>query len=184
MTHKIEAVWKKTTPELEQEISGFWVSEKALPNAEAAMLRAKQAVCIARNESGKLIAVCTARPKLIPRLRQRLYYYRTFVGSEHRNSKLVYPMMMEARNVLQQYALAQPQPECIGVIIEFENKGLGQAYPIAHDGPSKFMFIGFSPKGLDQRVSYFDGVSLQTPEQVRAAIKAAGGQLPAAAGSR
>ncbi len=178
MTHKIEAVWKKTTPELELEIAKFWVAEKALPNEAAATLRAKQAVCIARNDEGKLIAVCSVQAKLVPRLRQRLYFYRTFVGAEHRNSKLVYPMMMEARKALQEYTLSLSQPECIGILIEFENKGLGTAYRMAYDAASKFTFVGFSPKGMDQRLSYFDGVDLQTPEQVKAAVIAAGGRLP------
>jgi hypothetical protein len=186
VTHKIEAVWKKTSPELEQEIAAFWVAEKALPNEAAALQRAKQAVCIARNDEGKLIAVCSVQAKLVPRLRQRLYYYRTFVGAAHRNSKLVYPMMMEARKALQEYTLSLPQPECIGMLIEFENKGLGTAYRMAYDADSKFTFVGFSPKGLDQRLSYFDGVDLQTPAQVKAAIKAAGGRLagPGPGGAR
>ena len=168
----IEAVWKKTSPALEQEMAAFWLAERALNNEAAATQRAKQAVCIARNDAGELIAVCTVQPKLVPRLRQRLYYYRTFVGAQHRNSKLVYPMMLAARQALQDYTLALPQPECIGVIIEFENKGLGQAYRIAHDAPSKFTFIGYSPKGLDLRVSYFDGVQLQTPAQIKAVVAA------------
>lgn len=170
---RIEAVWRHTTSELEQEIAAFWLAEKALSSREAALQRAKQAVCVARNDSGALIAVCTVQAKLVPRLRQRLYYYRTFVGAQHRNSKLVYPMMLRARETLQAHVLAQALPECIGMLIEFENKGLGQHYRIAHDAPSKFSFIGFSPKGLDLRVSYFDGVALQTPAQIKAAITAA-----------
>ena len=179
MTHKIEAVWKKTTPELEQEIAKFWVSEKALPNEAAASQRVKQTVCIARNEDGKLIAVCSVQPKLVPRLRQLLYNYRTFVGAEHRNSKLVYPMAIAARLALQEYTLSLAQPECIGIVIEFENKGLGTAWRIGYDEPSKLSFFGFSPKGLEMRISYFDGVNLQTPAQVKASITATGALVPA-----
>ena len=142
MTHKIEVVWKKTSPELEQEITRFWVSEKALPNEAAAMNRVKQSVCIARNEDGKLIAVCTVQPKLVPRLRQLLYNYRTFVSAEHRNSKLVYPMAVTARLALQEYTHSLAQPECIGIIIEFENKVLGQAYRRASNDESKLNFFG------------------------------------------
>lgn len=166
----VTSVWKSTTPELEQEIAAFWLTEKALKSEDIARQRAKQAVCIARNADGDLIAICTVRAKLMPKLRQRMYFYRTFVGAQHRNSKLVYPMLLKAREALQAYTLALPQPECVGMVIEFENKALGQHYRIAHDAQSRFTFIGFSPKGLDQRVSYFDGVQLQTPAQIKQTI--------------
>ena len=180
MTHKIETVWKKTSPELEQEIIAFWVSEKALPGEAAARQRVKQSVCIARNEDGKLISVCTVQAKLVPRLRQLLYNYRTFISAEHRNSKLVYPMMITARLALQEYTHSLPQPECIGILIEFENKGLGTAWRRATNDDSKLNFFGYSPKGFEMRVSYFDDVDLQTPAQVKAAIKATGALVPAA----
>ena len=182
MTHKIEVVWKKTSPELEQEITRFWVSEKALSNEAAAMNRVKQSVCIARNEDGVLIAVSTAHPKLMPRLRQLLYYYRTFVGAAHRNSKSIYPMSLASRQALQEYTLALAQPECIGAIVEFENKALGEAYQFTHDEQTKSYFFGYSPKGLKMHVTYFEGVQLQTPEQVKAAIKATGAIVPTARG--
>ena len=179
MAHKIEVVWKQLTPELEQEIIKFWVSEKALPGEAAAAQRVKQAVCIARTEDGKLISVCTVQPKLVPRLRQLLYNYRTFIGAEHRNSKLVYPMAVTARLALQEYTRSLPQPECIGIVIEFENKVLGQAYRRATNDESKLNFFGYSQKGLEMRVSYFDDIDLQTPEQVKAAIKTTGAIVPA-----
>lgn len=178
MAHKIEVVWKKLTPELEQEIINFWVSEKALPSAAMAAQRVKQSVCIARTDEGKLISVCTVQPKLVARLRQLLYNYRTFIGAEHRNSKLVYPMMLTARLALQEYNHSLPQPECIGILIEFENKGLGQAWRRATNDDSKLNFFGYSQKGFEMRVSYFDEIDLQTPEQVKAAIKATGAIVP------
>lgn len=184
MTHKIEAVWKKTTPELEKEIIEFWVSEKALPNEAAAAQRIKQAVCIGRNDEGKLIAVCTVQAKLVPRLRQLLYNYRTFVAAAHRDSKLVYPMAIQARLILQEYTHSLPQPECIGILIEFENKGLGTAWRAATNEETKLNFFGFSQKGFEMRVSYFDNVDLQTPAQVKAAIKATGALVPTAPARR
>lgn len=168
----IEAVWKKVSPELAQELARFWVTEKALPSEQAALQRVKQVVCVGRSEAGEVIAVCTVQPKLVPRLRQRLYYYRTFVGAAHRNSKLVRPMMIAARTALQTYTQGLKQPECIGIIIEFENKALGSAYRQAFYEASKLMFIGFSPKGLELRVSYFDGMQLQTPAQIKSSIAA------------
>jgi hypothetical protein len=179
VTHKIETVWLRTTPELEKEIADFWVAEKALPGPGAAAERTKQAVCIARGDGGELIAVCSAEPRFVPRLRQLLYNYRTFVAAAHRGSKLVYPMMLAARKALQEHTLALPKPVCIGMVIEFENQGLGQAYRMAFDEASRFSFLGYSPKGLDMRVSYFDGIDLQGPDDVRAAMKAAGVKPPA-----
>ncbi len=77
------------------------------------------------------------------------------------------------RLALQEYTLRLPEPDCIGVIIEFENAGLGKHFNLAFYPNTHFCFIGYSPKGLDLRVSYFDGVPLQTPEQVKRACAAA-----------
>ncbi|HEX5757359.1 MAG TPA: hypothetical protein VFY12_13550 [Arenimonas sp.] len=164
---RFESVWQNVSPALQQEIVDFWIAENALRDPEAARRRARQAVCIARGSDGQLAGLCSVEARVVPRLRQRLYYYRTYVGAAHRGSKLIYPMLLQARQLLQDYNRQLPEPECIGILIEFENKSLGQHFPIAFDDTSKFGFIGYSPRGLDLRVSYFDGVQLQPPEKVQ-----------------
>ena len=49
MTFTFDAVWKKITPQLSQEIIEFWAAENALPKTEKPELRAQQAVIAMRD---------------------------------------------------------------------------------------------------------------------------------------
>ena len=77
---KVELIpgWKRVTPELAQELMAFWQANKVVVDAGAAATRALQAVCIARDGTGAVCGVVTAVVKVLPRVRQPLYYYRMF----------------------------------------------------------------------------------------------------------
>jgi hypothetical protein len=85
---KVSQVWKKITPELEAELVKFWTSNKAIGQESDALKRARQVVCIARDEKGELVGASTAYPRIVPRLRQPMYYYRNFIAEGARGQKL------------------------------------------------------------------------------------------------
>jgi hypothetical protein len=177
---KISTVWKKVTPELEAELIEFWNANKAVGNDADPGKRAKQAVCIARDEKGQLVGVSTAHPRIVPRLRQPMYYYRNFVAEPARRQKLAAAFLEASKKALQDFNLAQSKPLCLGMLIELENKAIA-AHRNEAQWKEGFTFIGYSPKGSPLRVWYFDGVKLFPPAQLKmgAGKKAA----PAAAGA-
>ena len=89
MKAEFHPVWKQVTPELAQELMAFWQANKAIVEAGAAANRALQAVCIARDEAGALCGVATAVVKVLPRLRQPMYYYRQFFAKGLREIKVI-----------------------------------------------------------------------------------------------
>jgi hypothetical protein len=171
---KITTVWKKVSPELETELVEFWNSHKAVGNDADPTKRAKQAVCIARDDKGQLVGVSTAHPRIVPRLRQPMYYYRNFIAEPARKQKLGTAFLEHSRKALQDFNVAQSKPLCLGMIIELENKPLA-AHRNEAQWKEGFTFIGYSPKGNPLRVSYFDGIKLFPPAQIKktAAKKAA-----------
>jgi len=168
---EIIPVWKKITPELEAELVEFWVENKAISDRAQAAERAKQVACLVRSEEGKIVGVSTAHPRIVPRLRQPMYYYRNFIAEAFRGKQLAPPFLEKTKQALQDYNLALTKPLCLGIIIELENKSLA-----AHRNEAQwnegFTFIGYSPKGLHLRVWYFEGVRLFAPAAIKKGTKA------------
>ncbi|MDI1252304.1 hypothetical protein [Thermomonas sp.] len=173
MKVEVIPVWKKVTPVLGEELMAFWRSNKAIVDDAAAAMRATQAVCIARDESGAICGVGTAVIKVLPRLRQPMYYYRQFFAKSMRGRSQLIPFYQQARQALQEYNASLDKPESLGVLIETENAKLSSAYNHAYEPAFAATFIGYSPRGTHLYVSYFDGAALQPPKPLNAPVSAA-----------
>lgn len=156
-------VWKDVNPELSAELVDLWSRNQAIPDPDKAKLRARQAVCVARDASGAICAVGTAIVRILPRLRQPMYYYRQFFAPEFRGQKQAIPFLNRARQVLQDYNAALAEPEALGVLLELESRLLATHYTRAYEPAADSTFIGYSPRGLHLRVSYFDDARLLPP---------------------
>lgn len=166
-------VWKQVTPQLGEELMAFWRSNKAIVDDSAAATRATQAVCIARDEAGAICGVGTAVIKVLPRLRQPMYYYRQFFAKAMRGRSQLIPFYLQARQTLQAYNASLDKPESLGVLIETENSKLSSAYNHAYEPSFAATFIGYSPRGTHMYVSYFDGAVLRPPAPLRVPVSAA-----------
>jgi hypothetical protein len=153
-------VWKQVTAELSAELIDLWGRFQALPDPGRAAQRAGQAVCIARDPSGAVCGVGTAVIRVLPRLRQPLYYYRQFFAPEFRGQKQALPFLNAARRQLEEYNESLPVPESLGVLLELENQQLVARYERAYEPSADSTFIGYSPRGLQLRVSYFRNARL------------------------
>lgn len=176
MKAEFHPVWKQVTPELAQELMAFWQANKAIVEAGAAANRALQAVCIARDEAGALCGVATAVVKVLPRLRQPMYYYRQFFARSLRGQHQELAFFQFAKRVLHRHNTALPKPESLGILLEIENAKIASAYKRVHEPGFDATFIGYSPRGLQLRASYFDDAELLPPAPVRTPALAARGQ--------
>jgi hypothetical protein len=159
-------VWKQATPELKEELVSMWQRNQAMRDPAAAATRAEQAVCVGRDGNGALCGVGTAVLRVLPRLRQPMYYYRQFFTVEVRGQKQTRPFFEAARETLQAYNAGLAAPESIGLLLELENPQLAARYNMAQG--LQTTFIGYSPRGLQLRVSYFEGATLLKPKASRA----------------
>jgi len=161
-------VWKKVTAELSAELIDLWGRSQAIPDPDRAVQRARQAVCVARDQSGAVCGVGTAVIRVLPRLRQPLYYYRQFFAPEFRGQKQAVPFFNEARRLLEDYNDSLVEPESLGMLLELENQQLVARYERAYEPAVDSTFIGYSPRGLQLRVSYFKNARLlPRPSQIR-----------------
>ena len=166
MAATVSKVWKQVTPELEAELIKFWVANNAIGKEDDAAKRAKQVVCVARDDKGELVGVSTAHPRIVPRLRQPMYYYRNFIAEGARGQQLAPEFLEQTKQALQAYNLGLSKPLCLGMIIELENKSLA-GHRNEAQWKEGFTFIGYSPKGLTLRVWYFEGVRLFAPAPLK-----------------
>ena len=163
MALEIIPVWKQVTPELRAELLDMWQRNNTLRDPALATKRAEQAVCIARDDQGRMIAVGTAVVRVLPRLRQPMYYYRQFFARELRGRAKAVPFFERARDILETYNATLPAPESLGVLLELENPQLAKRYDMAQGELTTF--IGYSPRGLQLRVSYFRNATLLPPHE-------------------
>lgn len=167
---EVASVWRQVSPALVEELTRFWLEHNAIGNAEQAALRARQAVLVARDADGALCGVATAVVRVLPRLRQPLYYYRQFFAPKLRGRYQVLTFFRRAKAVLQAYNATLPRAESLGMLLEIENPQLAGQFRRAHMTHTQATFIGYSPRGLQLRVSYFEGAMLLPPvAPVRAA---------------
>jgi hypothetical protein len=155
--------WRQVTPALKEELVAFWKRNKALGDPALAAARADQAVCIGRDDKGALCAVGTAELRTLPRLRQPMYYYRQFFAESQRGQRQAVPFARRAKEILQAYNATLPAPEALGMLVELESKLLDALYTLAYAPKSDYTFIGYSQRGLQLRVSYFEGATLLKP---------------------
>lgn len=160
-------VWKQVTPALAQELAAFWRENRAIGNPAEAELRARQAVCIARDGAGALCGVGTAVVKVLPRLRQPTYYYRQFFARSLRGRQQELAFFLRCKQLLQDHNSALPQPESLGMLLEIENAKIASAYRRAIEPGFDAVFIGYSPRGLPLRVSYFEDARLLSPAPIQ-----------------
>jgi len=172
VTLEVVPVWKQVTPDIRDELVEFWTRHKAIGDQASQAARADQAVCVGRTADGAIWGVGTAVVRVLPRLRQPMYFYRQFFAPDHRGQKQTVPFFNQVKAVLQDYNQSLPQPESLGVLVELENQMLSQRYTEAHGSESGTTFIGYSPRGLQLRVAYFEGARLLTPAPMPRAVRA------------
>jgi hypothetical protein len=171
MALEIIPVWHAISPELEAELAKFWIDHKAMLDTSKATDRAAQVVCVARDE-GRLVGVSTAYPRIVPMLRQPMYYYRNYIAPDYRSQGLSIPFIKKSFDEIERQELAKEKPLCIGVILSIENKRLLRHYDEAYWWQSQFVYAGLSQDGHLLRVRYFEGIRLPPPALLRPKAKA------------
>jgi hypothetical protein len=160
---QVTEVWKQVDPGLAEELLAFWQRSGAIADAGQAAMRAEQAVCVGRDQTGALCAVGTAILQTPPRLRQPVYYYRQFFDASQRGKGLAVDFANRSKAVLEAYNASLDAPESLGMLVEVESRMLASRYKLALEPDTGYAFIGYSPRGMVLRVSYFGNATLGPP---------------------
>lgn len=160
--HRIEICWRQVSPALATEIAALWRSEKAIGDEAEAGRRTAEAVCVARDAHGTLVAVATAQPREIPFLGQSMYYLRAFLARTARRGLLAHRLLRACQQALAADAAgAQPASAAIGIFLELENPVFQRDGDRAVWRRSGMVYAGRTPRGLQRRIWYFPDARLR-----------------------
>lgn len=173
MAVEIIPVWKRVDPELQAELARYWIDNGAMQDEAKAAERAREVACIARKE-GRLIGVTTVYPRIVPMLRQPMYFLRMHIAQPARNEALSIPFLKASFAEVEKQELAKEKLTCLGMILSLQNERLAQHYNDAVWWQSKFVFAGYSADNLQLRVRYFEGATVPPPVVLRKARAKAG----------
>ena len=171
MAVEIIPVWKRVDPELAAELARYWIDNGAMEDESKAVERAQEVACIARKD-GRIAGVTTCYPRIVPVLRQPMYYLRMHISKPARNEALSIPFLKASFAEVEKQELAKDQPMCIGIILALQNERLAAHYNDAYWWQSQFVFAGYSRDNLQLRVRYFAGVKLPPPAVLQRKAKA------------
>lgn len=177
MSLEIVPVWKNVTPELSSQLIAMWARNHALPDPTKAAERAQQAVAVGRDtETGAIWGVGTAVLGVVPSFGQPTYLYRQFFDVGARGLKQTMPFINRARDTLEAYNASLPKPESVGVMFELQNDALSERYRDLYQPEARAHFIGWSPRGRQLRIMYFEGARIMLgPDEVPKRRPAAAG---------
>ena len=159
------ATWRNLSPADAERVRAFWQRHDAILDPGDLERRLAQVAMIATAPDGSVAAVSTAMPLLIPRFGQPMYYFRAFVGTTWRTSKLVRDITNRSCASLEAFARERGFP-CIGVLLELENEGFYRALRKPVWWNPRFYYVGKSDRGLEVRAYYFEGARLKSAEEV------------------
>lgn len=157
----LEVVWQNVTPELAEELTAFWLRERALPSPELAARRVQQVLVICReNKTGDIVGVSTAVKMAVPRLLNNVvYYYRHFVADAFRRQHIGTDLVVASRIHLNEQFTSGADRSANGFFTVTESTILTKArrQGVSHAGT----FMGVNEKGEHLRIAWFDGAKFK-----------------------
>lgn len=154
--------WQADVPDEGEAVLAFWKREGAIDDEQLARSRLKEIVLHARDADNEVAGVCTVVPRTMPILGQPMYYYRCFIATKWRSSRLIQFLFQHAFDVLEGYAMRNDYP-CIGVVMELQHAMFDKVGRVPFWPTVDLVYVGISQQGFDVRVRYFRGARLKPP---------------------
>lgn len=162
MSHRIESCWRSVDAALGAEIAALWKAEAAIGDPGEAGRRVAEAVCVARDAGGALVAVATAQARTIPFLGQPMYYLRAFLAASVRRGLLASRLLRSCQSILGDDAAGPaPSSPAIGIFLELENPVFRRDGDRAVWARTGMIYAGRTPRGLQRRIWYFPNARLR-----------------------
>lgn len=165
--YRLEAVWPSPSEMVREQVVNFWMT--ALPSSDlrAARERAHQLIVVARDSAGEVAGVSTAVRVSVDQLGFECFYYRTFVGCEHRvrgirSTKLASRILQESFRLLNARYQQGHDSKVLGLYTEIENHSImkNRNEAVWTDNGMNFVYIGRTREGRHLRLWYFDGARI------------------------
>jgi hypothetical protein len=141
------------------DVIAFWEREGAVLGDEA-QRRVHEVQLVGLDRDSGIAAVSTAYLSRNPQLRMDLWYYRGFVGRDHRQKSIASYFAVQGVGYMEDRFKSGAETRGKGVLFEIENEFLKTFLNKGQWLPSDFTFIGENERGDHVRVHYFEGAEV------------------------
>jgi GNAT superfamily N-acetyltransferase len=157
MTIRVHNLWETPSDLVERAVIDLWAREKALPPNVQPLIRVRQVLLVALDESERAVGVCTAVKRRSPLLGLEVYYYRSFIEPSRRRQALGLQLLREAQAYLAKHR--GEAPEAVGVFLQITAPELKERKEAVWP-TSGMVYLGKSAQGHHLRVAYFPGAHI------------------------
>lgn len=150
---KIIKVFDGISEEISNKIIQMLTIQDKLP-LDIVVNRIKEMLFVAIDDNGDIVGTCSGHPEFIKELNGWFLYYRSFTSIPWRDSGISYSMINHTKSYFNSNRILNGT-ELKGIYVIFESPILNQLknYIIPRSG---LTLIGFTERGLQKRVFYFD----------------------------
>jgi hypothetical protein len=152
-------VWRRRDERVAQDVVAMWKRAGVLPGDVSPEERAEELV-IAIYDGETMAGCLTAGIRVLPRLREKFAFCRSFISPAYRGRRLTDRLMIDGHDELGLWSKAHPEERLAGCAAIYQNKVLGRS-PVE---PSGLSLIGYTPQGDQLRVLWFDHHRLRSGE--------------------
>jgi len=161
---KLLQVYEHHTPEADAAIVEFWKTEGALPrhDDDVVLQRLSEVLFVVLNEQNEIVGVCSGIPSYFAQIRNHFLYFRVFVRPDWRglNRGVASSLFFATFDLFDRLKVLNGQP-IIGVLTVYESRHLNGVVDFYHSAQHRNqVFIGWTPRDEQIRVSYFSDVRM------------------------
>ena len=156
--------WQRKDAKIEADAIALWQRLGVLPATVESEERAKE-LCSAAYLDGTLVGVSTVTLDMLPQLRCRFGFFRCLVDPTHRQKQIGRRLAVHSREVLCAWSKDHPEAEIAGMAAVIETKDLGGFEKEPFWPASGLTLIGYTPKGQQLRVTWFEHIRLHKGSQ-------------------
>ncbi len=147
--------WRLKDSAIGRDALAFWAREGLLAAKTSLDVRLSE-LCMAGYDGDELIALSTAVIRFVDLVGCKLAMFRCAVAREKRRMLLASVIAGYSREHLEQWSLAHPEEEVMGMGSVTQAKALDNLSRRAMFRASRLGFVGWTPNGEQMRIAWFE----------------------------
>ena len=152
--------WQRNDAKIAKDATDFWLKLRALPPTVSPEKRLSE-LCAAAYVGDELVGVSTIELNQSPLLRCRLGLYRCLVSPAHAHRRIVNRLTLYSRALLEKWSKEHPDEKVLGMAAILENPNFDIIAKRPMWRGTNLGLIGYTPEGLQIRLTWFDHARLE-----------------------
>jgi hypothetical protein len=157
---RLSPAWQRNDANIIKDATDFWLKLRLLPAGVTPEQRAQE-LCAAAYVGNELVGVSTMELRHSPSLHCRLGFFRCLVSPAHRHRRIARRLTVYSRELLEHWSKENPEEKVLGMAAILESASFDLLARRPKWGDAKLWLIGYTPKGQQIRLTWFDHARLE-----------------------